>query len=390
MAADDPIRRKRLKEGEAYFAEPYKFDFYQAVKLIEAWVRRQRQDFDETEPEPVGSSDDPAFDAVRFRANIGLDFRPSDIRDIDLNPRDGDIPLMEVDFMSLTGARGPLPFFYTELIRNRRRLGDTAMRDFFDIFNHRAISMLYRVRQRNRPTLQTGPVTDHPVARYLLSYCGLRGDALEAHLNVYDEDDDPNTPPARPISTRELIYYAGLLWHRSRSMHGLEQLLSHYYDFPVKGHELQGRWITLAQEARSALSTGRQHNRLGVSAVAGSRIWDPQSGFELHLGPLGWRDFVDFLPSGARFRSFSRLTKFYVRGAFDFSTRITVKADEIYPNRPPLSARGNDLRLGWTSWLLTKPMECELVEARTSGKLITSPAPVEVDAAAGGDETPTV
>lgn len=383
MAADDPVRRQRLNEGKAYFAEPYKFDFYQAVKLIEGWVRRQRQDFDEAEPEPVGSSDDPAFDAMQFRANIGLDFRPSDIRAIDLDPRDGEVPLMEVDFMSLTGARGPLPHFYTELIRDRRRLGDTGMRDFFDIFNHRAISMLYRVRQRNRPTLQTGEVTDHPVARYLLSFCGLRGDALEQHFNTYAEDDDPNTPPTRPISTRELIYYAGLLWHRSRSMHGLEHLLSHYYGFPVKGRELQGRWITLAEEARSALTVGRRHNRLGVSAVAGSRIWDPQSGFELHLGPLGWREFVDFLPSGNRFQSFSRLTKFYVRGAFDFSTRITVKAEEIFPNRPPLSASGNDLRLGWTTWLLTKPMDAELVEARTSGKLITTPKAVEKGEEAG-------
>lgn len=373
MASDDPVLQRRLREGAAYFAEPWKFDFYQAVKLIEGWVRRNRIDFDEPEPEPVGSVDDPAFDAMTFRSNISLAFRPSDVRSIDLDPRDSDRPRMEVDFMSLTGARGPLPYFYTQLIRERRRLGDTAMRDFFDIFNHRAISMLYRVRQRNRPTLQTGPVTDHPVARYLLSFCGLRGEALEELFTTYPESTEPNAPPQKPVSARDLIYYAGLFWHRSRSMHGLEQLLSHYYAFPVKGRELQGRWITLADEARTVLTTGKQHNRLGISAVAGSRIWDPQSGFELHLGPLGWRDFVDFLPSGSRFQSFSRLTKFYVRGAFDFSTRITVKAPEIYPNRPPLSAKGNDLRLGWTTWLLTKPMPGDTVEARTSGKLITPP-----------------
>lgn len=386
MAADDPVRKERLRQGREYFAEPYRFDFYQAVKLIESWVRRSRRDFDEPEPEPVGSSDDPEQDALRFRANVSFDFRPSDLRGIDLAPKDGGLPVLEVDFMSLTGARGPLPHFYTEMIRNRRRLGDTAMRDFFDIFNHRAVSMMYRVRQRNRPTLQTGPVTDHPVARYLLSFSGLRGDALEEFFNTFEDDDDPHTPPTVPVSSRDLIYYAGLLWHRQRSMHGLEQLLSHYYGFPVKGRELQGRWITLAGGSRSALSTGNHHNRLGVSAVAGSRIFDPQSGFELHLGPLGWQEFVDFLPSGRRFRSFSRLTKFYVRGAFDFGTRITVKADEIFPNRPKLSASGNDLRLGWTTWLLTKPMPGEIVEARTSGKLITTPA-AEPDAGEAAEAT---
>lgn len=386
MATDDPVLRRRLREGQAYFAEPWKFDFYQAVKLIEAWVRRNRMDLDQPQPEPVGSTADPGDDAVVFRSNVSFGFRPSDIRDIDLDPRDSDIPRMEVDFMSLTGARGPLPYFYTDLIRERRRLGDTALRDFFDIFNHRAISLLYRVRQRNRPTLQTGPVTDHPVARYLLSFCGLRGDGLEEHFAFYEPSKEANAPPEQAVTARDLIFYAGLLWHRSRSMHGLEQMMSHYYGFPVKGRELQGRWIRLADEARSVLTTGQRHNRLGISAVAGSRIWDPQSGFELHLGPLGWQEFVDFLPSGSRFKSFSRLTKFYVRGAFDFSTRITVKAQEIYPNRPPLSARGNDLRLGWTTWLLTRPMKVDLVEARTSGKLIAPMPPDEPaeEAAAAG------
>ena len=108
MAADDPVRQRRLKEGEAYFAEPWKFDFYQAVKLIEGWVRRNRIDFDEPEPQPVGSTADPADDAVVFRANVDLSFRPSDIRGIELDPRDSNIPRLEVDFMSLTGARGPM------------------------------------------------------------------------------------------------------------------------------------------------------------------------------------------------------------------------------------------------------------------------------------------
>lgn len=397
MATDDPVLEERLKEGQAYFERPWRFDFFQAVKLIEAWVRQNRRLFDEPEPEPIGSTPDPDLEAVQFRATTSFGFRPSDIKDIQLSAKDADLPLVEVDFMSLTGARGPLPHFYTELIRDRRRLGDTAMRDFYDIFNHRAISMLYRVRQKNRPTLQTGPPQAHPFAQYLLSLCGLRGRGVEVHFSGLEPqlaegdafDDIWRLGLEAGVTPRNLIYYAGLFWHRERSMHGLEQLLTHFYGFPVIGRQMQGRWITLAPEARSALSAESHHNRLGVSAVAGARIWDPQSGFELQLGPLGWKDFIGFLPAGDCFGGFSRLVKLYVRGAFDFNTRLKVKAEEIHPNQPGLSTRETGvLRLGWTSWLMTRPMPAGVIEVRTSGKLIDPPEPVEPEPEDGESDTP--
>ena len=44
---------------------------------------------------------------------------------------------MDINFMGLVGPMGVLPIHITELVLQRMRAKDFAMRDFFNIFNHR-------------------------------------------------------------------------------------------------------------------------------------------------------------------------------------------------------------------------------------------------------------
>ena len=84
---------------------------------------------------------------MRFGVNNSLSFPPSQIHAVNW---EDEIPLMTVNFMGLTGPMGVLPYVYSELIAARARNRDRSMAAFFDIFNHRIISLFYRAWEKYR------------------------------------------------------------------------------------------------------------------------------------------------------------------------------------------------------------------------------------------------
>lgn len=360
MAADDP-----RDELGRFLGPAWGVDFFQLVKLIEYLARRLRQG--ERATETPGSGEDPELEPVRFSSNVHMRFSPSDMTRADLRPDDGGLPRVAVEFMGLAGVRGPLPLFYVDLIRERIRLGDTNLKDFLDIFNHRLVSLLWRIRQKNRPTLSTGPTHEHDYARYLLALSGMYTEKARVAFDHYPADYDPEHDDHLLLS-QDLATYAGLLWAHDRSMQGLERLLHHYFGFQVQGSQCQGHWILLEPEARTALSTTPRHNALGITAIAGRRVWDQQAGFRLEIGPLDWDTFVDFLPVGRRWDALLKVVRFYTRNAFTFSFRLAVNPGEVHRSRPGLSTAPQGPRLGWTSWLTSRPLRSKAARA---GAVIT-------------------
>ena len=59
---------------------------------------------------------------------------------------------MMVNFMGLTGPAGVLPLYYTELIIGNGCAAERSTRcaSFFDIFNHRMISLFYQAWEKYR------------------------------------------------------------------------------------------------------------------------------------------------------------------------------------------------------------------------------------------------
>ncbi len=80
-----------------------------------------------------------------------------------------------------------LPYTYSELILERIRAKDHALAAFFDIFNHRAISLFYRAWQKSRfpVTYSAGP--RDLFTRYLLDLIGLGTDGLRDRQEIEDE-----------------------------------------------------------------------------------------------------------------------------------------------------------------------------------------------------------
>ena len=104
----------------------------------------------------------------------------------------------------------------------------------------------------------------------------------------------------------------------------------------------------LAGCAEPSVARGR-NQILGDGAVVGTRVWDQQGSFVIELGPLKQTEFLDFLPIGIAYKSLCELTRFYAGTEFEFAFRLALAAAEIPETRLGQS------RLGWTSWLKTRP-----------------------------------
>ena len=108
--------------GEQLNAQAGRFEFFQAVRLIHRLL---------PDREPVGRFANPAREALWFSVNNFLGFPPSQVDALDWN-EDGRAR-MRVNFMGLTGPMGVLPYNYTDLIRERNRVKDYTLQDFFDL-----------------------------------------------------------------------------------------------------------------------------------------------------------------------------------------------------------------------------------------------------------------
>lgn len=319
----DPSLEERL------FEEGYRFEFFQAVRLLEQLL---------PDRQPVGRDAEPHREGVRFRSRLSLSFPPSAIHEIS---REGDGTgqvQMTVAFMGLTGPMGVLPHHYTELLIERVRRKDLTLWEFLDLYHHRMISLFYRAWEKYRLPIAYERGEDDRFSQYLFDLMGMGTEGLRGRLEVADE---------------RLLFYVGLLAQRPPSAHALERLLQDYFGAPVEVSQFEGQWIELDEENLSSLGSIGRNNELGVSTVVGTRIWDQQARFRVRVGPLTFRQFRDFLPDGAAFRPLARLVRFFVGQELDFDVQLILQASEVPPC--PLGKPSPEApRLGWSTWLKTQ------------------------------------
>jgi len=133
-------RRTDPSVEELLFAEGFRFEFFQAVRLLEKVF---------PERAPVGRDARPGEEVVRFHAHNTLTFPASSIDELSRSD-EGAPASMVVAFMGLTGPSGVLPRHYTELVLEEERRRERGLAAFFDVFNHRVVSLFYRAWQKYR------------------------------------------------------------------------------------------------------------------------------------------------------------------------------------------------------------------------------------------------
>ena len=276
--------------------QPSAFDFYQAVYSIERQFSNEQKRW-----QGVGRDAFPSQELVRFKSVQHLGFPGQPISKVeplaehDASPA-AQAVAMHVSFIGLTGPSGVLPQHYTEMVLQRLKQRDKTMRDFFDLFNHRLISLYYRAWEKYRFACQFASAEPDSFSRVLKHLSGAR----------------------QTLG----LYYAGAFSQHNRSSQQLVQMLTDLLNCRVELVPLRGRWLTLAQDEQTSLAMRLapqgQHAALGQSAMLGNRVWDVNSAIELrlcvsaeqasHLLPGSYRHallnrvLADFLPAALNVR----------------------------------------------------------------------------------------
>ena len=340
MASEN--RRTNPSVEEDLFERGYEFDFFQAVRLLSRIYPRRLE---------VGGSARPAEELARFSAHQTMSFPASSVHDIERNPESLSPTKITVAFFGLTGTQGVLPLWYTEQLLARRWAKDDTLAAFFDLFNHRLISLFYRAWKKHRPAIlyEQGRV-NHALpdsfTHNIFDLIGMGTGGLRGRLSPRDES---------------LLLYAGLIAQRPHSAAALRAMLQDYFGVSVAIEQCLGDWYHVEQADQTQLQDCEDHV-LGAGAFLGGEVWDQESRFRIRLGPLSQSRYLDFLPDGAAMTHLLDLTRYFAGRAVSFDVQMVLRRDEV-PTCRLSDEEADSPRLGWLGWLKTGDFESDAGDA---------------------------
>jgi type VI secretion system protein ImpH len=311
--------------------EPFMLEFFQAVRML------QRM---ESSRGAVGYFVTPNREAIRFSSLPSLAFPPSQLYELQ-RQENGQYRLV-VQFMGLCAAITIMPHVYTEHLLLQLKNKDTAMADFFDIFNHRIISLFYRGWEKYRFFIGFEAGGRDTVTPRMLDMLGLGTEGLRKRTALPDE---------------AYLGYAGLLGRHVRTAGALKQILEDYFDVSITIHQFAGTWRSLPAANQSILGgSNRASERLGIGTVVGNEVWDHHGRIRISIGPMSFQRYVSFMPGHDAYKALKDWVRFFSSEQYEAEVQLILNRDEAPPCQ--LGLRGEyEPRLGLASWLKTKPLK---------------------------------
>lgn len=348
-----PGEKRRIHPGliDRLRDEPYRFEFFQAVRLLLAQFRVHS---DEDDRDVLGQ-------VISFRSSVSLAFPPSEIESLDFewdSPTGSDIKgsddahvdatsgafkkvTLTPTFMGLTGPSGVLPRHYTQHVAEREVFHrDSASRAFFDIFTTRAVALFYQSWLKNRLHLQYEADRKNCFLPSILSLAGL---GLKGTRNRLIDG-------VEGISDETLAYYSAALRQRPQSAQWFARIAADYFRTNCSMEQFVGQWFELPQHELTRL--GLANCVLGQTGFCGNRVWDRQTKLRLTIGPMRRDQFDGFLPGGSAFKSLIRLFQLMVGTTFDCEVRLVLDKRDV--SAACLDTKSGSTRLGWNGWFKSR------------------------------------
>lgn len=330
--------------------EPYRFEFFQAVLLLERLLGER------------GISSEAALaGCLRFTNSTSQRFPASEMESLRVTTKTGthraitehellsaldrrDLGCISITqtFFGFLGTHGVLPNHYGERINSRQRVEkNEGASAFLDLFSHRLVALFYQAWCKHRPELFHASGERDGLRAVMLSLCGSQ---------------------VQPVPDRVAAHYAAAFAHRPVSPSVMENVLNDYFKVPVQIVQHVGRWHALEDRLQTALGT--QNCMLSAGAVLGSSMWRRDLVVVIRLGPLNKRQYDDFLKDNAGAQALKHMLAMFETPTLSYEIQLILRAADVQGITLSASAPNTGARLGIDAFLSTEAAEADRFDTR--------------------------
>lgn len=254
---------------------PEKFSFTKAVDFVVRYLN-----FD------VGDMSGCNIQNINIKSRCNFQSKFSDIYEIE-GLFENNVEII-TNMQGIVGIEGTLPDCYAEeYILDNRNMKDSIF-EFFDIFNHRMLSMRYIFEKKQVVRCLSVRVKNSVIGKIISSLSG------------FDFQDDSQFLENSLIPDQFKISSQWALWRNTRSSYILKIILSNFFDVKVDIEQFVGGFTEEISRDECSL-LGRQYNSLGIDFLLGRKVWDDSMGIKINIGPLNFDQYISFLPKRSKF-----------------------------------------------------------------------------------------
>jgi type VI secretion system protein ImpH len=332
---------------ERLFAQPYRFEYFQAVRMLELWLKRH------------GTPGEGAVaNFLRFQNSTSLNFPPSQLEAIQTEPRElatdaaalgqalqaATLKYIRItpSFMGFLGSSGTLPAHYTERIAAHALYEkDEGPRAFLDTFSNRALALFYEAWRKYRLELKYQVDGKDGFLPLLLSLAGMGNASLRRRLSDHGDG----------VLDESIGYFASAMRQRPASAVQIARVLSEYFNQQIRAEQFIGCWYDVPAAQQTAL--GMDNAVLGAGAMAGARVWQRDLRLRLVVGPLDLEGYEAFLPGGKAAAALKNMLTMFTGLSLEYEVQLLLRAADVQGACLDEERIGG--RLGWDSFLVDGP-----------------------------------
>lgn len=285
---------------------------------------------------PLGTTDSPNAEPVRFRSRARLGFPHREIDGVEFDDDDPSAPpTVRTTFLGLYGVDARLPpYFADEIAQNHE--GAEPLAAFLDLFHHRVVTQLYRIWRKYRYPAGFREDGSDAVSRYLFSFSGFGFTAPKASSS--EAEADALAAPFH-LHPRKLLSMLGLAAQRTRTAEGLAGVLRHVVpDALIEVEEFLPVWRVLDRFEPAAL---------GEQCLLGRGFFDRANTVRIAITPHTRETVLALTPGGRAYREVMVLLRFYLGYESEAQLDMIARAD-LMPE-PMLAPK--QANLGFTTQL---------------------------------------